>query len=67
NDLLLLNSMGWETANIHLGTRKSREAVMSHLNGLTQEKVFGVAERMVEETGKEWEEFVQEGILSFEF
>jgi hypothetical protein len=40
---------------------------MSHLNGLTQEKVFGVAERMVEETGKEWEEFVQEGILSFEF
>jgi len=62
NDLLLLNSMGWETANIHLGTRKSREAVMNHLKGLTADTVFGVAERMVEETVKEWEEFVGEGV-----
>jgi len=56
--------MGWETANIHLGTRKSREAVKSHLEGLTTEKVFGVAERMVEEAVKEWEEFAGEGVAN---
>ncbi|MBC7933192.1 MAG: DUF2252 family protein [Rubrivivax sp.] len=54
---LLLNAMGWETANIHLGTLKSRQAVTHHLKKLQDDSLFAVAERMVEATVRDWEEF----------
>jgi hypothetical protein len=54
---LLLKSMGQETANIHLGTKKSRQAVSDHLKNLRGDSLFAAAERMVEATVKDWEVF----------
>ena len=54
---LLLNAMGWETANIHLGTRKSREAVRDDLKGLKDESLFAAAQRMVQVIIDDWESF----------
>jgi hypothetical protein len=57
NEPLLLESMGKETANIHLGTRKSRQAVIDHLKELQGDSLFAAAERMVAATIKDWELF----------
>jgi hypothetical protein len=31
-EILLLHSMGWETANIHLGTKAAAKAILRHIN-----------------------------------
>ena len=49
--------MGWETANIHLGTRRSREAVFEHLGGLGDESLFAAVQRMVRMVEADWERF----------
>ena len=57
NELLLIHAMGWETANIHLGTRKSRPAVSDHLKTLREGPLLAIAMRMVEATVRDWEDF----------
>ena len=54
---LLLNAMGSETANVHLGTRKSRESVLDHLKSLEDDSLFAVAQRLVEIVVADWETF----------
>ncbi|MBV8858747.1 MAG: hypothetical protein JOZ02_17585 [Acidobacteria bacterium] len=54
---LLLNAMGRETANVHLGTRKSRGAVLAHLRGLGDESLFAAAQRLVQIVEAEGERF----------
>jgi uncharacterized protein (DUF2252 family) len=57
NEPLLLKAMGHETANIHLGTRKTRQAVLAHLENLDGDSLFAAAQRLVEATVKDWEMF----------
>jgi hypothetical protein len=57
NEPLLPEAMGQETANIHLGTRKSRQAVLDHLEKLQGDSLFAAAQRMVAATVKDWEMF----------
>jgi hypothetical protein len=52
----LLAAMGWETANIHLGSRRTR-AILRDLNGRPRNWLHQAAARMVKATTADWEEW----------
>jgi uncharacterized protein (DUF2252 family) len=51
----MLRAMGWETANIHLGTRSAVKDVLDHLKGRKANWFRRSAEKMVAVTLKDWE------------
>ena len=53
----LLYAMGWETANVHLGTRAQREALSRDLRRRKGEWLQKAAERMCESVVGDWEEW----------
>jgi hypothetical protein len=50
----LLFAMGWETANIHLGSRKSIGSVRRHLRKLQPEWLSAAAKEMAKATTHDW-------------
>ncbi len=52
----LLNAMGWETANVHLGSKKT-PAVLQDLSKRAPHWLHNAAARMVEATAADWEEW----------
>ncbi len=53
----LLHAMGWETANVHLGTRKAIPAVLRDLKKRKSDWLHEAAKAMVKATLKDWEEW----------
>jgi len=53
----LLFCMGWETANIHLGSPKARPALEKALDKLPATWLSDAAERMFEKSMKDWQTF----------
>ncbi len=53
----LLYSMGWETANIHLGTPKVRRELMAGLRRLRKSWLEEAAQTMLEKTLEDWQVF----------
>ena len=53
----LLHAMGWETANIHLGSRGTVGAVRRDLERQPNGWLQNAAEKMVQATRKDWEEW----------
>jgi hypothetical protein len=53
----LLYSMGWETANIHLGTPKVRRKLMAGLRRLPKSWLEEAAQTMLEKTLEDWQVF----------
>ena len=53
----LLHAMGWETANIHLGSRDTVGAVRRDLERQPKDWLQQAAETMVQATRKDWEEW----------
>jgi hypothetical protein len=53
----LLYSMGWETANIHLGTPKARKSLLRTLDRLPKGWLKEAAQVMFEKSLKDWECF----------
>ena len=53
----LLHAMGWETANIHLGSRAAVGAVRRDLERQPKDWLRKAAEAMVTATRKDWEEW----------
>jgi len=51
----MMRAMGWETANIHLGTRPTVKAVLNDLKGRKPNWLRKYAEKMVAATLKDWE------------
>lgn len=51
----LLRAMGFETANIHLGTKKAAKTIGDDLGKRGRGWLHAAAERMVEATMKDWE------------
>jgi hypothetical protein len=51
----LLEAMGWETANIHLGTSEARKALESDLKKHPADWLPAAAEAMTEAMRKDWE------------
>ena len=54
DEVRLLHAMGWETANVHLGTRKASKAVIADLRKKPAGWLHECALRMADAVTKEW-------------
>jgi hypothetical protein len=54
DELLLLSAMGWETANIHLGTRRAVKHLRKHLKGLKPNWLSVAAKDMAKAVTEDW-------------
>jgi hypothetical protein len=50
----MMRAMGWETANIHLGTRAAVKDVLEDLKNRKSNWLRKTAEKMVDVTLKDW-------------
>jgi hypothetical protein len=53
-ELRLLNAMGWETANIHLGSREARKSVRRHLDRMRSDFLLASAKEMARAIKEDW-------------
>jgi Uncharacterized protein conserved in bacteria (DUF2252) len=53
----LLRMMGWETGNVHLGSQRSRKAILSDLRGRPEGWLCAAARRMRDATVQDWREW----------
>jgi len=54
DELRLLAAMGWETANIHLGTVDARKYILRHLNRLKPNWLLAAAKDMEKAVNSDW-------------
>ncbi len=54
-ELRMLHAMGWETANIHLGTPSARKAILRHLDKQEKRWLHKAAEAMLLAVRADWE------------
>src|SRR5208282_1028034 len=54
-ELRLLHAMGWETANIHLGTPSGRKLILHHLDKQKPKWLHHAAEVMLQAVRSDWE------------
>jgi len=59
DEIRLLFAMGWETANIHLGTRDARKNVSRHLDRLKPVQLLSAAIDMAKAVTKDWHAWKQ--------
>ena len=57
----LLRAMGWETANIHLGTKTARSAILRHLKKQKAKWLHTAAEQMLDAVREDWKVWKKEG------
>jgi len=62
-ELRLLHAMGWETANIHLGTPPARKLVLRHLAKQKPRWLHHAAEVMLDAVRSDWEVWKKKGYL----
>jgi len=60
-ELRLLNAMGWETANIHLGTKSARKRILIYLKKQKGKWLHTAAERMLQSVIADWKAWKQSG------
>ena len=60
-EIRLLSAMGFETANIHLGTRKARKAILQHLKKQKAKWLHNSASQMVKVVRADWQEWKRAG------
>jgi hypothetical protein len=60
-ELRLLHAMGWETANIHLGTRTKRKQILGHLNKQPPKWLHEAADDMVTAVISDWKTWKKDG------
>jgi len=61
DELQLLSAMGWETANIHLGTTDARKFVRRHLTSLKSNWLFTAAKDMEQAVTSDWRTWKKSG------
>jgi hypothetical protein len=54
DELRLLNAMGWETANIHLGSAKARKLIRRNLDHMRPDFLSNAVRRMAELVRDDW-------------
>jgi hypothetical protein len=54
DEIRLLFAMGWETANIHLGTSGARRTISRHLDQLKPVQLLAAAKEMAKAVTKDW-------------
>jgi hypothetical protein len=60
-EMRLLRAMGWETANIHLGTRTARKDILRHLQKQKGKWLHIATEKMLEAVRDDWKTWKQDG------
>jgi len=60
-ELRLLHAMGWETANIHLGTPSARKAILRHLDKQKGKWLHHAAEAMLQAVRSDWDVWKKKG------
>jgi hypothetical protein len=60
-ELRLLRAMGWETANIHLGTKTARKPILSQLQKQKAKWLHEAAEEMVKPVREDWKTWRKSG------
>ncbi len=60
-ELRLLHAMGFETANIHLGTRSARKPILRHLKKQKGKWLHAAADAMLEAVRSDWETWRKDG------
>ena len=60
-ELRLLRAMGWETANIHLGTNTARKPILSHMQKQKGKWLHGATEEMLKVVREDWKTWRKEG------
>jgi hypothetical protein len=60
-ELRLLHAMGWETANIHLGTRSARKLILRHMQKQKGKWLHRATENMVQAVNDDWKTWKKEG------
>ncbi|MCU1299313.1 MAG: hypothetical protein JWO91_3591 [Acidobacteriaceae bacterium] len=53
-ELRLLSAMGWETANVHLGTKESISDISRHLKKMKANWLYASAKEMADMVTKDW-------------
>jgi hypothetical protein len=61
DELHLLFAMGWETANIHLGSRSALKQVRRHLKTLKPKWLASAAKDMVKAVSDDWRAWSKSG------
>jgi len=61
DELRLLNAMGWETANIHLGSRRARKSVRRHLDRMKPDFLPVAAKEMAIKVTEDWKVWKNSG------
>lgn len=59
DEIRMAFAMGWETANIHLGTTGARKKIRRHLDQLKPGEIFSAARNMAKAVIKDWREWKQ--------
>jgi hypothetical protein len=60
-ELRLIHAMGWETANIHLGTASARKSVLRHMDKQKPKWLHRAAEAMLEAVRSDWNVWKKKG------
>jgi len=61
--LRLLRAMGWETANVHLGTRSSRKPILSHLKKQKGKWLHQATDTMLQAVREDWKMWRKDGYV----
>lgn len=60
-ELRLLYVMGWETANVHLGTRNARKGILRHLQKQKSKWVHKATQQMLDAVREDWKVWRKDG------
>src|ERR1039458_8792669 len=62
-ELRLLRAMGWETANIHLGTKTARKPILKHMQEQKGKWLHQATEQMLKAVREDWKTWAKEGFV----
>jgi hypothetical protein len=62
-ELRLLHAMGWETANIHLGTPSARKSILRHIDRQKGKWLHEAAEVMLQSVLSDWDVWKKKGYV----
>ena len=60
-EMRLLHAMGWETANIHLGTRSARKPILGHIKKQKGKWLHHATAAMLDSVRDDWKTWKKEG------
>lgn len=60
-ELRLLRAMGWETANIHMGTKTVRKPILRHMQKQRGRWLHKATEKMLEAVREDWKTWKRDG------